>query len=43
MKEKTKYLLTIIVTFTIGVMGTLLTLKECGLLEERIVDNRMKE
>lgn len=38
MKEKTKYVLTIIITFTLGVVGTLFTLKECGLLEERIVE-----
>lgn len=38
MKEKSKYLLTVIITFTIGVMATLLTLKECGLLDDRIVE-----
>lgn len=38
MKEKTKYVVTIIITFTIGVIGTLFTLNACGLFEERIVE-----
>ena len=37
MKEKTKSILTIIITFIVGVMGTLFTLKMCGLLDERVV------
>jgi len=38
MKEKTKYLLTIIVTCALSVIATLYTLNEVGLLEERIVE-----
>lgn len=37
MKKKTKYLLTIIITFTVGVIATLVTLKFCGLLDVREV------
>ena len=38
MKEKTKSILTIIITFIVGVMGTLFTLKMCGLLDKKVVE-----
>ena len=38
MKEKTKYILTIVVTCAISVIATLYTLNEFGLFEERIVE-----
>ena len=45
MKEKTKYILTIIVTLIIGVISTILTLNACGVFDEKIVevDKTVKE
>lgn len=43
MKEKTKYLVTIILTLVFGITGTLITLKETGYLDSKIVEKTVKE
>lgn len=43
MKEKTKYIVTIILTLVFGITGTLITLKETGYLDSKIVEKTVKE
>ena len=43
MKEKTKYLVTIILTLVFGITGTLITLKETVYLNINIFEKTLKE
>lgn len=43
MKEKTKYIVTIILTLVFAITGTLITLKETGYLDSKIVEKTVSE